>query len=76
MSDKIHDLPASKVFETFLIPLLVLQALLMPYVCQHRLFNFDEFQVLYANASLVRGKALYHDRIETHFPLVTSYFTF
>jgi len=76
MSDKIHNRPESKFFETVLIPLVGLQALLMLYIFQHRLFNFDEFQVLYASASLVRGKALYHDRIETHFPLVNILFFF
>jgi hypothetical protein len=35
-----------------------------------RFFNFDEFQVLYASAALVRGKALYSDQIGCHFPLV------
>jgi len=35
-----------------------------------RFFDFDEFQVLYASASLVRGKALYSDQIGTHFPFL------
>lgn len=35
-----------------------------------RFFDFDEFQVLYASAALVRGKALYSDQIGSHFPLV------
>jgi hypothetical protein len=34
-----------------------------------RYFNFDEFEALYAGASLLRGKTLYADRIEPHFPL-------
>jgi hypothetical protein len=34
-----------------------------------RCFNFDEFEVLYAGASLLRGKTLYADQIEPHFPL-------
>ena len=41
-----------------------------------RAFNFDEFQVLYASASLVRGKALYADHIGTHFPFVNILFSF
>jgi hypothetical protein len=35
-----------------------------------RFFDFDEFQVVYASAALVRGKALYSDQIGCHFPLV------
>ena len=35
----------------------------------NRYFNFDEFEVLYAGASLLRGKVLYADKIEPHFPL-------
>ena len=35
----------------------------------NRYFNFDEFEVLYTGASLLRGKVLYADRIEPHFPL-------
>ena len=41
-----------------------------------RAFNFDEFQVLYASASLIRGKALYADHIGTHFPFVNILFSF
>jgi len=33
-----------------------------------RFFDFDEFQVLYASAALLRGKALYSDNIGVHFP--------
>jgi hypothetical protein len=40
-----------------------------------RAFNFDEFQVLYASASLIRGKALYADHIGNHFPLVNILFS-
>ena len=35
-----------------------------------RFFDFDEYQVLYESASLVRGKALYSDRIGVHFPFM------
>jgi hypothetical protein len=34
-----------------------------------RCFNFDEFEVLYAGASLLRGKTLYAAQIEPHFPI-------
>ena len=44
--------------------------------CLIRAFNFDEFQVLYASASLIRGKALYADHIGTHFPFVNILFSF
>jgi len=35
----------------------------------NRYFSFDEFEILYAGASLFRGKTLYADQIEPHFPL-------
>jgi hypothetical protein len=35
----------------------------------NRYFSFDEFDILYAGASLFRGKTLYADQIEPHFPL-------
>lgn len=38
-------------------------------IAGRRPFNFDEFQVLYASASIVRGKAYFAGQIETHFPL-------
>ena len=41
-----------------------------------RIFNFDEFQVIYASASLLRGKALYADNIGVHFPFVNILFSF
>jgi hypothetical protein len=41
-----------------------------------RIFNFDEFQVIYASASLLRGKALYADNIGGHFPFVNILFSF
>ncbi len=41
-----------------------------------RAFNFDEFQVLYASASLIRGKALYADHIGIHFPFANILFSF
>jgi hypothetical protein len=40
-----------------------------------RFFNFDEFQVLYASAALLRGKALYADSIGSHFPLVNIFYS-
>lgn len=39
-------------------------------------YNFDEFQVLYASASLVRGKALYLDQIGGHFPFFNIVISF
>jgi len=41
-------------------------------IAGRRSFNFDEFQVLYASASLLRGKAYFADRIGTHFPLFNT----
>ena len=38
-----------------------------------RSFNFDEFQVLYESVALLRGKALYADRLASHFPLLNIF---
>ncbi len=38
-------------------------------ICGRRYFNFDEFQVLYTSVALLREKAFYADRIDSHFPL-------
>ena len=57
-------------FEWTLIGIVVLTSILYILISGKRYFNFDEFQVLYASAALVRGKALYADPIGVHFPLV------
>ena len=41
-----------------------------------RFFDFDEFQILYASAALIRGKALYVEKITIHFPLVPILISF
>jgi len=64
----------NKLMRQCLIFILVLQVVLIFKLSQNRLFNFDEFQVLYASASLVKGKALYQDGIGIHFPLVNIFF--
>lgn len=61
-----------KVFQV----LVLLQFVLIFYLSMKRLFDFDEFQVLYAAAALLRGKALYHDEVGTHFPFVNIFFSF
>jgi hypothetical protein len=38
-------------------------------VSGRRFFNFDEFQVVYASAAILRKGALYKEQIGTHFPL-------
>jgi len=55
--------------ELFLIGFIFIMSALYVMISSHRFFNFDEFQVMYASASLLKGKVLYADRIETHFPL-------
>jgi hypothetical protein len=57
-------------FEWTLIGFVILTSILYILISGKRSFNFDEFQVLYASAALLRGKALYADRIGVHFPLV------
>ena len=56
--------------EWTLIGFVILTSILYILISGKRSFNFDEFQVLYASAALLRGKALYADRIGVHFPLV------
>jgi len=56
--------------EWTLIGFVILTSILYILISGKRSFNFDEFQVLYASAALLRGKALYADRIGIHFPLV------
>jgi len=57
-------------FEWTLIGFVILTSTLYILISGKRSFNFDEFQVLYASAALLRGKALYADHIGVHFPLV------
>jgi len=63
-----------KLIQRCLIFIIVLQAVLIFRISQKRFFNFDEFQVLYASAALVKGKALYNNDIGCHFPLVNIIF--
>jgi len=64
----------NNILQRCLIIIIVLQVILIFLVSQKRFFNFDEFQVLYASASLIKGKALYHNEIGGHFPLVNIFF--
>jgi len=57
-------------FEWIFIGFICLLSISYILISGKRYFNFDEFQVLYASAALLRGKALYADRIGVHFPLV------
>ncbi|MFC1825708.1 ArnT family glycosyltransferase, partial [Thermodesulfobacteriota bacterium] len=52
-----------------ILGLIFLLGSLYVLISGRRYFDFDEFQVMYASAALVRGKALYADKIGTHFPL-------
>jgi hypothetical protein len=66
---------ADKVILTVLILTIAVFVAIVCRLSLIRAFNFDEFQVLYASASLIRGKALYADHIGNHFPLVNILFS-
>jgi len=59
-----------------LIGCVLFMAVIYMIISGNRSFNFDEFQVLYASAALERGKALYADRICSHFPLLNIIISF
>jgi hypothetical protein len=59
-----------RIFQLGLILFILYMAYLALKVSSTRFFDFDEYQVLYESASLVRGKALYSDRIGIHFPFM------
>ena len=67
---------AEKTFGICLILFVAFLAFMTLRLSSTRFFDFDEFQVLYASASLVRGKALYSDQIGSHFPLVNILLSF
>jgi len=54
--------------EWTLIGFVILTSILYILISGKRSFNFDEFQVLYESAALLRNKALYADNIGSHFP--------
>jgi hypothetical protein len=54
--------------EFLLIAILIFTAYSYLIFSGSRFFDFDEFQVLYAGASMEKGKALYSDKIGIHFP--------
>ena len=56
-------------FDLALAGFMIFLSVLYLVISGRRYFDFDEFQVLYASAALLRGKALYADQIGTHFPL-------
>ena len=55
--------------DLLLIGFIFYMAFVYMKISGNRYFNFDEFEILYTGASIVRGKVLYADRIEPHFPL-------
>ena len=61
--------PDKAVFMTLVLYLVVFSTIILR-LSLIRAFNFDEFQVLYTSASLIRGKALYADHMGIHFPFV------
>ena len=56
-----------------LIGFIVFMAALYVIIASRRFFDFDEFQVMYASAAILRGKAFYADGIESHFPLANLF---
>ncbi len=55
--------------DILLIGFIFLLSLLYIMIASRRSFNFDEFQLMYASASLLRGKAYYAENVGSHFPL-------
>ena len=70
-----NEYPNKAIFIAVVLYISVFAAIILRFSLI-RAFNFDEFQVLYASASLIRGKALYADHIGTHFPFVNILFSF
>ena len=64
-----YDL-AHKIFNICIVLSIAFLSVMIARLCFSRFFDFDEFQVLYASASLVRGKTLYGEQIGVHFPFV------
>jgi hypothetical protein len=56
-------------FDLALLGFVILLSVQYMTISGRRYFDFDEFQVIYASTALLRGKALYADQIENHFPL-------
>lgn len=52
-----------------LIAFILFMSILYVIISSRRSFNFDEFQVMYASAALIRGNAYYADKVGGHFPL-------
>lgn len=61
--------------DVILIGYVFLASLFYLLTSGRRYFNFDEFQVLYASAALLRDKALYADSVGSHFPLVNIFYS-
>ena len=59
-----------RIFQLGLILFILYMAYVALKLSSTRFLDFDEYQVLYESASLVRGKALYSDRIGIHFPFM------
>lgn len=59
-----------------LIIFIIGNAILTFYLSLNRQFNFDEFQVVYASSSILKGQALYKDAIDRHFPFTNLFISF
>lgn len=61
-----------------LLTVIIFAGIIIFYLSVERFFNFDEFDVVYAGSSFLRGKLLYSDKLGTHFPftdLSVAFFT-
>jgi hypothetical protein len=60
---------SERILEWALIGYMVCLAVAYLLISGRRFFNFDEFQVVYASAAILRKGSLYGAQIGTHFPL-------
>lgn len=63
-------------FDLVLFAYILFMGVICMMIAGNKPFNFDEFQVMYASASLVRGKAYYADGIGQHFPFCNILLSF
>jgi len=63
------------IFRPIILLIVCVQFLAVFQLSMTRYYNFDEFQVLYASAALLRGKAYFGDNIGGHFPLANIFFS-
>lgn len=60
---------SSVILDRVFIGYIVFLSIAYSIISGRRVFNFDEFQVMYASAGIIRKGTLYADEIGIHFPL-------